>query len=66
MLEVDDVLEKVLERSYSVYCGAEVEDMEELEREAYLDYTQSEGMDDAEWAVENDIDWEEREDRRMN
>jgi hypothetical protein len=41
--------------------------MEELEREAYFDYIRSEdGMDDADWSTENDVDWEELEDRGMN
>jgi hypothetical protein len=32
-----------------------------------MDFVRSEdGMDDAEWAAENDVDWEELEDHRMN
>jgi hypothetical protein len=31
-----------------------------------LDYHHPEGQTDAEWAVENDVDWDEVEDRRMN
>jgi hypothetical protein len=40
--------------------------MVELEREAYEDYIREHGMDDVEWAAENDVDWDEVEDRRMN
>jgi hypothetical protein len=66
MLNIDASVE-VLARTWSVYAGAEVEDMEELEWEMYLDYHWSEdGLDDADWAAENDVDWEELEDRRMN
>jgi hypothetical protein len=32
--------------------------MVELEQEAYEDYIREPGMDDAKWAVENDVDWD--------
>jgi hypothetical protein len=40
--------------------------MVELEWEAYEDYICELGMDDAEWAAENDVDWDEVDGRRMN
>jgi hypothetical protein len=55
-----------LGRSWSVLCGADEEDMVELEWEAYEDYIREPKMDDVEWAAENDVDWDEVEDRRMN
>jgi hypothetical protein len=39
--------------------------MVELEREAYEDYICELGMDDAEWAAENDVDWDEVVDQRF-
>jgi hypothetical protein len=66
MLDIGAKLKTVLGHSWSVLYGANKEDMEELEREAYVDYIREPGMDDAEWAAENDVDWEEVEDRRMN
>jgi hypothetical protein len=66
MLDIDMKLETVLGRSWSVLCGTDEEDMEELEQKVYADYICEPGMDDAEWATENDVDWEEVEDRRMN
>jgi hypothetical protein len=59
-------LGKDVGRGWSAYCGAEESDMEDLELEAYLDYHHPEDLTDAEWAVENDVNWEEVEDRRMN
>jgi hypothetical protein len=56
LLDIEDVLEKVVGRSWSAYCGAEEYDMEELELESYLDYHRSKGLTDAEWTAENDID----------
>jgi hypothetical protein len=50
---------------WSTYCGAEESHMEELELEACLDYHHPEGLTDAEWVAENDVDWEEVEDIRM-
>jgi hypothetical protein len=58
--------ETTLGRSWSFLCDADVEDMEELEREAYEDYIREPGMTAAEWAAENDVDWEAVEDKRMN
>jgi hypothetical protein len=66
LLDIEDVLGKAVGCSWSAYCGADESDMEELELEAYLDYHHPEGQTDAEWAVENDVDWDEVEDRRMN
>jgi hypothetical protein len=40
--------------------------MVELEWEAYEDYIRELRVDDAEWAAENDVDWDEVDDRRMN
>jgi hypothetical protein len=40
--------------------------MEELELKAYLDYHRSEDLTDADLTGENDVDWDELEDRRMN
>jgi hypothetical protein len=41
--------------------------MDELELEAYLDDQWSEHFrTDADWAVENGVNWEVFEDRRMN
>jgi hypothetical protein len=59
MLNIDAKLETILGRSWSVLCGADAEDMEELEWEAYEDYIHEPGMTDAELAAENDVDWEE-------
>jgi hypothetical protein len=66
LLDIEDVLGKAIGHSGSSYCGAEESHMEEIELEAYLDYHRSEGLTDAEWATENDVEWEEVEDRRMN
>jgi hypothetical protein len=66
LLNIEDVLGKAAGRSWSTYCGAELSDMEELELEAYLDYHCPEGQTGGEWAAENDVDWDEVEDRRMN
>jgi hypothetical protein len=66
---IDEIVWRLLEAAghgWSAYCGTEESDMEELELEAYLDYHRPEGLTNAEWAVENDIDWDEVEDRRMN
>jgi hypothetical protein len=66
MLDIDAKLETTLGLSWSFLCDTDVEDMEELEREAYEDYIREPGMTDAEWATENDVDWEAVEDKRMN
>jgi hypothetical protein len=66
MLGIEWKLQTNLGRSRYVLCGADKEDMVELEWEAYEDYIHELGMDDAEWAAENDVDWDEVDDRRMN
>jgi hypothetical protein len=66
MLDIEGKLQTNFGRSWSALCGADEEDMVELEQEAYEDYIREPGMDDVEWAAENDVDWDEVEDRRMN
>jgi hypothetical protein len=66
LLNIEAVLGKAVGRSWFVYCGAEESDMEELELKAYLDYHRSEDLTDADLTGENDVDWDELEDRRMN
>jgi hypothetical protein len=58
MLDIEGKLQTNIGRSWSVLCGADEEDMVELEQEAYEDYIREPGMDDAKWAVENDVDWD--------
>jgi hypothetical protein len=65
MLDIDAKLKTTLGCSWSVLSGADAEDMEELEREAYEDYIRD-CNPDAEWAAENDVNWEAVEDKRMN
>jgi hypothetical protein len=66
LLDIEAVLGEAIGHNWSNYCGAEESDMEELELEAYLDYQRSEGLSDVDGAAENDVDWDELEDRRMN
>jgi hypothetical protein len=56
MFDIDAKLKTTLGRSWSVLYGADAEDMEELKREAYVDYIREPGMNDAEWATENNVD----------
>jgi hypothetical protein len=49
VLDIDAKLETVLGCSWSVLCGADEEDMEMLEQEAYEDYIREPRMDDAKW-----------------
>jgi hypothetical protein len=58
MLDIEGKLQTNIGWSWSVLCGADEEDMVELEQEAYEDYIREPGMDDAKWAVENDVDWD--------
>jgi hypothetical protein len=37
LLNIEAVLGEAIGRNWSIYCGAEESDMEELELEAYLD-----------------------------
>jgi hypothetical protein len=37
LLNIEVVLGEAIGRNWSIYCGAEESDMEELELEAYLD-----------------------------
>jgi hypothetical protein len=66
LLDNEAVLGKVIGCNWFVYCGAEESDMEVLELKAYLDYHMSKDLTDADLTGENDVNWDELEDRRMN
>jgi hypothetical protein len=66
MLDIEGKLQTNLGRSWYFLCGADEQDMVELEQEAYEDYIREPGMDGAEWTAKNNVDWDEVEDRRMN